>query len=115
MIDAISVLKYALTGRKLPETYGDFVNMDAEDAALKFTFRIQSEQLKTAYCVNYGLKLRKVQDHSDQNTDLGIAENRYRAEIFDEVLSYFYQNEAVKVRMQTMVDTRTHQENRLCS
>lgn len=109
LIDALSVLKYALTGRRLPETYGDFVNLDAEAAMLRFTFRIMSEQLRTAYCVNYELRLRKVREHSDQNTDLGIAENQYKAEIFDEVLSYSYQNETEKVRMQTMVDTRTHE------
>ena len=107
LIDAVSVLKYALTGRPLPDYYGDFVNIDAEYATLKFSFQVWNEEIKTDYAVEYQFCVKKVTDDSKKNTDYAADDNPYRIMIFDEVLSYSFQNETEKQRMQPIIDTRT--------
>ena len=109
LIDAVSVLKYALTGRPLPDYYGDFVNIDAEYATLKFSFQVWNEEIKTEYAVEYVMCLKKVLDDATQNTDYAADDHPYKTMIFDEVLSYAFQNESEKQRMQPIIDTRTEE------
>ena len=101
LIDALSVLKYALTSRALPDFYGDFVNVDCDSSKLIFRFKIWSESLKTTYNAQYELCLKKELDESDQNADYDIQGRKYKTVLFNEVLSYGYQNADNQVRMQS--------------
>ncbi|MBR6836433.1 MAG: AAA family ATPase [Oscillospiraceae bacterium] len=105
LIDALSVLKYALTGKALPDYYGDFVNVDCDSSKLIFRFKIWSESLKTTYNAQYELCLKKELDESDQNADYDIQGQKYKTVLFNEVLSYGYQNTDNQVRMQTLANT----------
>lgn len=107
LIDALSLLKYALTGKPLPSFYGDLINVDADSTQLIYRFKIWSDTLQTSYSVQYEFHLRKEQDDSVQNTDFTNQASQYRTVIYDEELSYAYQNDAQKVKMQTVADTET--------
>ena len=107
LIEALSVLKFALMGKTLPDFYGDFVNVDAESSMLIFRFKVWSDALQTTYNVQYEMCLKKELDESDQNTDYGINSKKYKTVIYNEVLSYGYQNTIKQARMQTIANTGT--------
>lgn len=107
LIDALSVLKHALMGKALPDFYGDFVNVDSESSTLIFRFKVWSNDLQTAYNVQYEMSLKKELDESDHNTDYGIQTKKYKTVIYNEVLSYGYRSTKKQVKMQTIANTGT--------
>ena len=54
LIDALKSLKYALCGRSMPEKFGDYVNVDANYATLKF----KRNGKKRKYSMKYGINFR---------------------------------------------------------
>ena len=51
LIDAIALLKYALCGQAIPEQFGDYINVDAEYATLKYEFKVVNTGSGGKYCV----------------------------------------------------------------
>ena len=106
LIDAISLLKLTLSGSPIPVHFADYVNVDADFAALKYKFKVL--QNKSEYLVSYEFKIKKIADESAQNTEYtDIADQKYKAVIFDEVLSYSYKNGEETVKFMPNVDTGT--------
>ncbi|MCI8631928.1 MAG: AAA family ATPase [Lachnospiraceae bacterium] len=108
LIDALSLLKYALTGQSLPASFVDFVNVNAEHAKVKYTLQIANQDTDGIYDVQYELCIRKEADESGPNIEQSPHEPvQYKAAIFDEVLACAYQEEGKKYKLQPVVDTRT--------
>lgn len=107
LIEALSVLKFALMGKALPDFYGDFVNVDAESSTLIFHFKVWSDALQTTYNVRYEMSLKKEIDESDQNSDYGIHLHKYKTVIYNEVLSFGFQNTSKRSTMQPVANTGT--------
>lgn len=106
LIDALQVLKLSLCGKAIPEQYADYININAKYSTLKFQFKLQKE--KALYDIWYQFSMRKVIDESQiEENDLEGVEAKYKAQIFDEVLSFSYISGEKKIRKSTLIDTRT--------
>lgn len=107
LIDALMLLKYALRGLPVPEQFAEYVNVDAECAYIKYEFKLDDIENNNVYHVNYEIKLKKELRQADSNTDLGeVSEQKYKAVLFDEVLSYSCKG-TYKQNMSPIMDTRT--------
>ena len=87
LIDAIELLQYALKGLPVPEKYADFINVEADAAALHYEFSITGGSGK--YEAYYDFKLKREKVEAAQN--LGIQENEethHKAVISEEILGY---------------------------
>lgn len=105
MIDAVSLLKLLLSGKRVPNYFSDCINVDAESATIKYNFKVISG--KTEYAAVYQLSIRKDIDESGQNID-DITDNiRYKTIVFNEKLSCSYVNEDESVRMSDIANTDT--------
>ena len=106
LIDALQVLKLSLCGKAIPEQYADYININAQYSTLKFQFKMQKE--KALYDIWYQFSMRKVIDESQiEENELEGVETKYKAQIFDEVLSFSYISDEKKIRKSTLIDTRT--------
>jgi len=108
LIDAISLLKFASTMQPIPARFADYINVDANHAAIKYELKVKTNDPEREYTVFYEVNIRKDIDESIHNTDY-VDDNteKYKATIFNEVLSYSYSNADAKVKLQPIVDTRT--------
>lgn len=107
LIDALKSLKYALCGRSMPEKFGDYVNVDANYATLKFKFKMKKEweEEEVQYEIWYQFSIRKVIDDTHSNEDIIADEVKYKAEIYDEKLSFSYKAKKESMRKNVLVDT----------
>ena len=107
LIDALKSLKYALCGRSMPEKFGDYVNVDANYATLKFKFKMKKEweEEEVQYEIWYQFSIRKVIDDTHSNEDIIADEVKYKAEIYDEKLSFSYKAGKESMRKNVLVDT----------
>lgn len=106
LIDALQVLKFSLCGKAIPEQYADFVNVNELCSTLKFQFKMQREN--ALYNIWYQFSMKKVADEAqDEETGLENAAIKYKAQIYDEVLSFSYASEEEKIRKSPLIDTRT--------
>lgn len=107
LIDAIQLLKYALCGKSIPTYFADYIQVDADSAKIQYTFSIQSENSK--YEAFYEFKIRKEFNTTFQNTTTRelTEEENYKVMLFDEVLSYSYEDSIEKIRKGVLIDTMT--------
>lgn len=106
LIDALSLLKFALSGQQVPAKLADYINVDAEYAKLKFEFKVNNTDTDACYTAIYEFCLRKVLDDMDQNIDgNSTTVEKIKAVIFDEVLSFSYECIDAKKKQQPIIDT----------
>lgn len=98
LIDAIALLKFALTGQEVPYQFADYVNIDASFANLKYFFKVKDLLADAEYNAVYEFNIRKETRESSQ---------KYKTVIFGEVLSYSYESKDEKLKLQSLIDTRT--------
>ena len=104
LIDAIELLQYALKGLPVPEKYADFINVEADAAALHYEFSITGGSGK--YEAYYDFKLKREKVEAAQN--LGIQENEethHKAVISEEILGYAYEDKDINIRKAALIDT----------
>ncbi|NLC14036.1 MAG: ATP-binding protein, partial [Chloroflexi bacterium] len=110
LIDAIALLKYALTSTPIPVRYADYVNNDAEYANFMFELSVMDRKRSASYRVKYEFSLRKIPNENPGNTSEQSEEKEpYIAELFNEVLSYSYESADQKFQMQKIVDTQENE------
>lgn len=108
LIDAIQVLKYALCGKAVPSEAADYIHVEADHAELQYAFSVEVPSSGSKYQATYEFKLRKEEYAADQNLAPADSEGvKYKAVIYDEVLSYSFESGKCKVRKSAMIDTRT--------
>ena len=106
LIDALQVLKFALCGKAVPEQYADYININAKYSTLKFQFKMQKE--KALYDIWYQFSIGKAVDESQvEDNEIREGEPKYKAQIFDEVLSFSYASDEKKIRKSKLIDTNT--------
>ena len=59
LIDAVLLLKFALTGQTVPASFADFVNVNAETATLRYELSVITQKGKK-YVVTYELMNKKL-------------------------------------------------------
>ncbi len=104
LIDAMELLQAILKGRSIPSKFADHINVEAEFASLCFEFSVTGEGEKYQAFYECKLKAEKIEDA--QNVE--IVENdevSFKPVIADEILSYAYESENLKVRKSTLIDT----------
>lgn len=110
LIDALSLLKFALSTQPIPASFADYIHVDADYATLKYEFKVTSSNPEEAYTVFYEFNIRKDIDESVQTADYNDSDTeKYKATIFDEVLSYSYKNSDTKTKLLPIIDTRTEE------
>lgn len=107
LIDALSVLKLALSGRPIPLKYAEYVNMEADNATLHFTFSITTPH--GIYKVNYSFDLRKCRNDNDQNMVNDKNDVRYMSRIYNECVKYSYKSNSETHCQQILINTKTPQ------
>lgn len=106
LIDALQLLKFSLCGKAIPKKYADYINVNEEYSALKFQFRMQKKEV--FYNIWYQFSMKKVIDESEiEENDISNSKIKYKAQIFDEVLSFSYTSKEEKIRKSPLIDTRT--------
>ena len=105
LIDAIALLKYALSGRQVPVKYADYIKVDMKFARFIFQFQIFDDE--GVFQVWYEFSLGKVHDVMQDNMEGVQKTGKIKAEIYDEVLSYSVKSKDDKVRKGPLIDTRT--------
>lgn len=105
LIDALQVLKFTLCGKAISEKYADYVYVEKDYCTLKFQFKMQTNEI--SYDIWYQFSLKKAIDDTQSNDDTINVDLKYKAQIFDEVLSFAYTTKDEKVRKNTLIDTRT--------
>ena len=103
LIEAIDLLSYLLKGRRIPEHFADFINIQNAEAELEFHFECAFESER--YQAQYSAILKAVRIESESN--IADEENtRRRPVVCNEKLKFAYQNDAgVKNSLQTMINT----------
>lgn len=106
LIDALQLLKLLLCGNSVPEKMLELIYVGSDHAELTYRFDIITPMGK--YEATYDLKIRKEEDVSNQNLETQEnIEKSFRLAIYDEVLSYSYENDLEKIRKTPVIDTRT--------
>lgn len=106
LIDVLQLLKFSLCGKAIPEKYADYVNVYEQYSTLKFQFKMQKED--ALYNIWYQFSLKKVADESEiDEEDFVDSKIKYKAQIFDEVLSFSCTSRETKIRKNPLIDTRT--------
>lgn len=105
LIDAMEILRLALSGQPIPELFADCINVDAECAKLQYELSVKEEGKK--YQVFYSFQLRSEAVTAENNVVGNEAKGlRSRAVIANEVLSYAYEdNEGNKIKKSSLIDT----------
>ena len=105
LINAIQILKLALCGNQIPNTYADYINVDAKYATLTYELVVQYSEEK--YRVWYQFSLKKVLDELVSTIeDEANAAETISVELFDEILSFSYKSKEKKQRKTPLIDTR---------
>ena len=107
LIDAIQLLQYALQGRKVPASFADFINVEAQYARLSFAFLVNNSF--GTYHATYSFSLRKEKDETAQNAVSNSDTTNYRACLFDEELKCSFESDDEKVHVTPIMDTRTEE------
>lgn len=110
LIDALELLRLLLSGRTIPVFFADYINVDSEYATLKYGINVSNQKTNRTYSVFYEVSLRRDLNQTENNTEQPSIYESYIAVVFDEVLSYSYECEDVKIRLSPVVDTRTSED-----
>lgn len=106
LIDAIQILKYTLCGREIPTEMADYINVDAQYGKFMYTFDVKVPFGK--YEAFYEFCIRKEKNLTEQNIDpIDESETPSRLIVFDEIFSYSFEGENMKIRKGAFIDTRT--------
>lgn len=98
LIDALSIFQFAVANRKLPAEFADQISADSNYSHLSFVFHLSNGT--DLYTVTYECKLRAEKEEDGA----GVATSSHVV-IFDEVLSYAFENETEKTRKTRIIDT----------
>ena len=126
LIDALHILKLLLSGKSIPDEYGNYINVDSQEAKLSYRFRIYVSETEN-YDVDYEVCLTVDEEGEESFSASGVAEEAFpylserggnlwnslgkkkrRLEIKSEKLSYAYTDGEKRIKKHTFLQsTRT--------
>lgn len=113
LIDVIQLLQILLRGQSIPYFFADCVSVGAECAHIRYLFNLEGTGKK--YQMAYDVSLRKVVDQTAANVAVGSDSDgvltRYRAEVFDEILSCSYMGVGKRERLSPIINTAVSARN----
>lgn len=105
LIQAVHLLQFALSGTAIPVDFASCINVEAACASFEFVFDIQVGD--EAYKAFYTFSIRQEKQAADQIESWPIDQETDKVILFDECLSYAYQNEAgQKINKSRLIDMR---------
>ena len=108
LIEALQILKYLLCGKEIPEDFWDCINVEADHVELQFIFDVFISEFSGKYEAYYEFKMKKeVTEYANNWNEKKNDEQKARLVIYDEILSYSYENKFDKIRKGPLIDTRT--------
>ena len=108
LIDALSLLKYVLSGNPIPENYADYINVDAYQANFKFEFKVNNSDTNTEYTVLYEFGIcREIDDTTVNIEHKEETLKKVNVVVCNEVLRFSSISSSGSRRMQSIIDTRT--------
>ena len=108
LIDALHILKYALSGQQLLPKYCELIHVDSPYASFRYELDAVDPENEDKYRIRYEFKLKKM-NKEVENTDLLTRNNlEYAICIFDEILSYSCNGSTLKQRMMPVVDAQNY-------
>ena len=111
LIDALELLKLLLMGQPIPAEFADYINVDAESAAIHYSFSVVTD--KEEYETFYDVELKSEVQESVQNTDIDeMPEKEYKVVLVSEILSYAYEGNENKVRKSALINTTSSGSDR---
>ena len=114
LIEAISLLKSALTGHSISSVASNYINVDSAFAKLKFEFQICSKEQDAITTAIYEFCIRREMQNTESNfertsisPEINIQNEKYQVVLFDEMLSFPCKKSSENKRMNVVIDTRT--------
>lgn len=107
LIDVLELLKFLLTGKAVPQRFTDYINVDSEAAVIKYGFKVQNHDVPSAYTVFYEVSMRRELADGGDGTENPAGRTGYRTALYGEVLSFAYTGPERKLRLSSIIDTRT--------
>ena len=104
LIDAFQILKLLLCGRQVPDKYADYINVNSDCSKFHFHFQIDAGNNGT-YEVYYDFSLKATKSIVEPNMPIGDTATTIKAQIYDEVLSYSFTSDTLKMRKSIFIDT----------
>lgn len=103
MIDALELLKFALSGLEIPKRFADYIHVGSEYAEIEYTFDVTIEE--ETYMVIYLLSLKKEEIDDVGNLNESKEETEYRIRVCHEILKSEIRAKNGKFRMGKIMDT----------
>lgn len=103
LIDSLEMLKYLISGTRVPEKFADYINV--ETAESEFEFRFELSDGKDITLASYGFSIKGVDDNSSGNLVSQSKNTKKRVVIFDEVIKCSIMSSA-QLRQGRLIDTR---------
>ena len=107
LIDALELLRLALSGRPVPGYFADYINVDSDYATIKYGLSIKEPKENSFYSVFYEVSIRRDTEDFGQNTDSSSGGTARKTTLFDEILSYAYDGPGKKTRLSALFDTKS--------
>ena len=104
LIDAFQILKLLLCGRQIPDKYADYINVNSDCSKFHFHFQIDAGNNGT-YEVYYDFSLKAAKSIAEPNMPIGDTATTIKAQIYDEVISYSFTSDTLKMRKSIFIDT----------
>lgn len=84
LIDALELLKYLISGTRVPEKFSEYINV--ENAESEFEFRFELSDDKVSSLASYGFSMKGVDDDLSGNLTSQSKSTKKRVVIFNEIL-----------------------------
>lgn len=104
LIDAFQILKLLLCGRQVPDKYADYINVNSDCSKFHFHFQIDAGNNGT-YEVYYDFSLKAAKSIVEPNMPIGDTATTIKTQIYDEVISYSFTSDTLKIRKSIFIDT----------
>lgn len=113
LIDALDLLRYALTGQAIPIKFADYIHVESDSASFSYEFSLV--QSKIRYRAFYEFKLKSERVETEKNLEDTVEEETYyKPVITEEILSYSYEDDErkIKIRKSPLIDTNTSSDSK---
>ena len=113
LIDALDLLRYALTGQAIPIKFADYIHVESDSASFSYEFSLV--QAKIRYRAFYEFKLKSERVETEKNLEDTVEEETYyKPVITEEILSYSYEDDErkIKIRKSPLIDTNTSSDSK---
>lgn len=102
LIDVLDLIKTILCGQKVSSDFSNMIHVDADYSRIVVQFTIDENERHSDVEYSFKLKKEMIDKKSNLNSEV---EREEKAVIFDEVLSYAYNDDQKKIIKSKLIDT----------